>query len=115
MGYIIEHTEALPPKPVVEKINVENVVRKDDSFEKLAEKCLKSTPKGKPVNKINEVDDKLLDRIKTKSYLYQDKSQKKGDGLKTTPWSDMVNKEQLFKLIDEMESGQNMYELEKLL
>ena len=80
-------------KPVKEKINVENVVRKDDSFEKLAERCLKSTPKGKPVHRTNEVDDKLLDHIKTKSYLYQDKSQKKGDGLKTTPWSDMVNKE----------------------
>ena len=57
-------------KPVVEKINVENVVRKDDSFEKLAEKCLKSTPKGKPANKPNEVDDKLIDQIKIKSYLY---------------------------------------------
>ena len=99
-------------KPVVEKINVENVVRRDDSFEKLAEKCLESVPKGKMNKKAVELDENLINHIKNKSYLYQEKSIKKGDGLKTTPYSDMVNKEMLFKIIDEMESGQNVIELE---
>ena len=54
----------------------------------------------------------MINHIKNKSYLYQEKSIKKGDGLKTTPYSDMVNKEMLFKIIDEMESGQNVIELE---
>ena len=63
----------------------------------------------------NEIDENIINRIRSRSYLYQERSLKQGDGLRTTPYSDMVNKEMLFKIIDEMESGQNMYELETLL
>ena len=111
----------LPAQPklaihVEEKVNVEKVIKRDDSFEKMAEKCLESVP----VDNIKEqldgrVDEDLLNHIKKKSYLYQEKSVRKGDGLKTLPYSDMVNKELLFKIIDEMEKGNNLFELDNLL
>ena len=62
-----------------------------------------------------EVDETLVNLVRKNSYLYQSKSKREGDGLKTVPYSDMVNKEMLFKIIDNMESGTNLFQLENLL
>ena len=111
----------LPAQPklathVEEKVNVEKVIKRDDSFEKMAEKCLESVPAGNIKEKLDgKIDEDLLNQIKNKSYLYQEKSVRKGDGLKSLPYSDMVNKELLFKIIDEMEKGSNLFELDNLL
>ena len=44
----------------------------------------------------------MINLVRQNSYLYQKKSEREGDGLKTTPFSDMVNKEMLFKIIEDM-------------
>ena len=66
----------LPAQPklathVEEKVNVEKVIKRDDSFEKMAEKCLESVPADNIKAKLDgQLDEDLLNQIKKKSYLY---------------------------------------------
>ena len=90
------------------------MIRKTDSFKVLADKLAEKKPPPKHTNR-GQLDENLINMVRRNSYLYQSKSQRKGDGLKTVPYSDMGNKQLLFKIIDDMEGGTNLLELESLL
>lgn len=89
-------------------------MRKPDSFKLLAEKCMEKQEPPKYTSK-GELDENLINLVRRNSYLYKKRSVQKGDGLKKGPYSDMVNKESLFKLIDDIEGGTNCLELDNLL